>query len=107
VGLFPLLRGRATEADAIGPILDRLAEEHESDTDFAAEIVETLDAMARHGRVANPEMLGYMLRGFFERYRRHVHWENTLVMPLVRRRLTEDDLANLAAIMASNRAAVL
>jgi cytochrome c553 len=52
-------------------------------------------------------MLGYMLRGFFERYRRHVHWENTLVMPLVRRRLTEDDLANLAAIMASNRAAVL
>ena len=21
-------------------------------------------------------MLGYMLRGFFERYRRHVHWEN-------------------------------
>jgi hypothetical protein len=48
-------------------------------------------------------MLGYMLRGFFERYRRHVHWENTLVMPLARLRLTADDLTTLQAQMSENR----
>jgi hypothetical protein len=44
-----------------------------------------------------------MLRGFFERYRRHVQWENTLVMPLARLRLTRDDLAALQAQMNQNR----
>ena len=44
-----------------------------------------------------------MLRGFFERYRRHVHWENQLVMPLARLRLTRDDLDQLAARLSENR----
>jgi hypothetical protein len=44
-----------------------------------------------------------MLRGFFERYRRHVHWENTLVMPVARVRLTAEDLESLAAAMETNR----
>ena len=44
-----------------------------------------------------------MLRGFFERYRRHVQWENTLVMPLARLRLTRDDLDTLQAQMNENR----
>ena len=48
-------------------------------------------------------MLGYMLRGFFERYRRHIHWENTLVMPLARLRLTPGDLEDLSALMESSR----
>jgi hypothetical protein len=48
-------------------------------------------------------MLGYMLRGFFERYRRHVHWENTLIMPLARLRLSDIDLASLNAQMETNR----
>jgi hypothetical protein len=53
--------------------------------------------------VGNPDMVGYMLRGFFERYRRHVHWENTLVMPLARLRLTPEDLDALQAQMSQNR----
>jgi hemerythrin-like domain-containing protein len=48
-------------------------------------------------------MLGYMLRGFFERYRRHVHWENTLIMPIARRRLGPEDLEALSARMEMNR----
>lgn len=44
-----------------------------------------------------------MLRGFFERYRRHIHWENQLVMPLARLRLTREDLDQLQATMNENR----
>ena len=101
--LFPLLRRRSLAEDGLGPILDRLASEHSADTDFASEIAEALDTLGQGSRARNPDMLGYMLRGFFERYRRHVHWENTLVMPLARLRLTADDLKGLAAIMDENR----
>ncbi|WP_373505177.1 hemerythrin domain-containing protein [Aestuariivirga sp.] len=101
--LFPLLRQRSLAEDGLSEILDRLASEHSADTDFASEIAEALDVLGQGGRSANPDMLGYMLRGFFERYRRHVHWENTLVMPLARLRLTPDDLEGLAAMMDQHR----
>lgn len=101
--LFPLLRQRALPEDGLDQILERLAQEHSSDNDFASEIAEALETLSQGGRPANPEMLGYMLRGFFERYRRHIHWENTLVMPLARLRLTCDDLDVLKAQMSENR----
>ena len=102
-GLFPLLRARARPEDGVDQILERLAAEHSSDNDFASEISEILEVLGQGRRPANPEMLGYMLRGFFERYRRHVQWENTLVMPLARLRLTRDDLDALLARMNENR----
>lgn len=102
-GLFPLLRKRARPEDGLEQILERLASEHSSDNDFASEIAEALETLGQGGRPANPEMLGYMLRGFFERYRRHVHWENQLVMPLARLRLTREDLDALQARMNANR----
>jgi hemerythrin-like domain-containing protein len=101
--LFPLLRQRGLPEDGLETILERLAAEHSSDNDFASEIAEALETLGQGGRPSNPEMLGYMLRGFFERYRRHVHWENTLVMPLARLRLTPDDLDALQAQMNENR----
>lgn len=103
-GLFPLLKQRAQPEDGLNGVLERLAAEHGSDTDFASEIAEALDQLGQGARVANADMVGYMLRGFFERYRRHIHWENTLVMPLARKRLTEDDLQVLSARMEKNRA---
>lgn len=103
-GLFPLLLARAEPSDGLEQVFERLTSEHQSDTDFASEIAEALEAMGRGERPENAEMMGYMLRGFFERYRRHVHWEDALVMPLARRRLTEDDLETLSQLMESNRA---
>lgn len=101
--LFPLLRGRSLPDDRILEILDHLAAEHSADTDFASEIAENLEILGHGGRTANPEMLGYMLRGFFERYRRHIDWENTLVLPLAQLRLTSEDLDSLSLQMDVNR----
>jgi hypothetical protein len=51
-------------------------------------------------------MLGYMLRGFFEQQRRHIEWENRVLLPLARRTLTKADLVELQDwIMQSARPA--
>ncbi len=102
-GLFPLLRERARPEDGLDEILARLESEHDTDGDFAAEIAEALDQLGQGTRHSNPDMLGYMLRGFFERYRRHVYWENTLVLPIARLRLSPDDLELLSIRMDMNR----
>ena len=102
-GLFPILKRCAQHDDGLDDILNRLAAEHSADTDLAAEIAENLERLCADNRAANPDMLGYMLRGFFERYRRHIDWENTLVMPLARLRLTRGDLEDLSALMENSR----
>ena len=102
--LFPILKERVRPEDGLAEILDRLTAEHAADTALGSEIAESLETLAQGARVANPDMVGYMLRGFFESYRRHIHWEDTLVMPLAQQRLTEDDLAMIAAQMERNRA---
>lgn len=102
--LFPQLRRRAWPSDGMDAILDRLSAEHNSDTDLGAEIVEWLDQLSEGKRLGNPDMVGYMLRGFFESYRRHINWENTLVLPVARRRFSEEDYTAIARVMEQNRA---
>ncbi|MBN9246319.1 MAG: hypothetical protein J0I81_02505, partial [Hyphomicrobium sp.] len=43
----------------------------------------------------NPETLGYILRGYFESQRRHIAWEDSVVLPAARKALTVEDLARL------------
>lgn len=102
--LFPQLRRRAWPSDSMDAILDRLSREHDTDADLGGELAEWLDHLAEGKRLANPDMVGYMLRGFFESYRRHLHWENTLVLPVARRRLSEEDFTFIARVMKKNRA---
>jgi hemerythrin-like domain-containing protein len=104
-GLFPLLRRRAAPGDSIHGVLDHLERDHSTDEGFSEEVIESLELLARGEKLANPDMVGYMLRGFFEGYRRHIHWEETLVIPFARQVLTEEDRAVLAACMSLNRLA--
>lgn len=103
LGLFPLIERRALPADNIHDILARLALEHATDESFAAELLESLELLRDRRRLSNPEMVGYMLRSFFESYRRHIAWENAIVIPLARQRLTEIDLAHLSKVVARHR----
>lgn len=103
VGLFPLLERRAKPKDKLQEHLAQLCLEHATDESFANELSDELDSLAQGMRPHNPNMLGYMLRGFFESYRRHLHWENTVLLPLARKRLTEADLDVLARTMQQHR----
>jgi hemerythrin-like domain-containing protein len=104
-GLFPLLEKRALPDDNIADILARLALEHAMDESFSAELLESLEELSDGRPIANPNMVGYMLRSFFESYRRHIHWENAIIVPLARARLTPEDLDQLASVMSSHRSA--
>lgn len=102
-GLFPLLRKHAAQSGKLAVITARLASEHSADESFAEELTEALEALSASGTAANPEALGYMLRGFFESYRRHILWETEILLPLARQTLTREDLDELSARMASHR----
>ncbi len=94
--LFPLLRQRASADAALIAALDQLESEHGRDADLGEELAEELNAFCLKGQARNVEMLGYMLRGYFEGQRRHIEWENTIVLPAARRLLTFEDLQDLA-----------
>jgi hemerythrin-like domain-containing protein len=104
--LFPLLRRRASEGSPLEPIMQQLEAEHAADAGFAQELADELLLSADTGLVRNAEMLGYMLRGFFEHQRRHIEWESRVLLPLARQTLTRADLATLQDwIMSSARPA--
>ena len=101
--LFPLLRRRSRQGDNIDGVLDQLEAEHSADESYAAELTECLTLLARGEPPGDPNMIGYMLRGFFESYRRHLIWECELVLPLARKRLRAADLEELGQKMISHR----
>ena len=102
--LFPLLRRRAPEGAPLRAVMRQLQAEHAADESFAHELADELQLLADTGLVRNAEMLGYMLRGFFEHQRRHIEWENCVLLPLARQTLTPADLAELQDwIMSSAR----
>jgi hypothetical protein len=101
-GLFPLLQAHCLPEDRIDDILPRLQMEKTTDLSFAGEIIEALGAMAGGAPVRNPNTLGYMLRGFFESYRRHLHWEKTVILPVARKRLAECALHELGQRMRAH-----
>jgi hemerythrin HHE cation binding domain-containing protein len=104
--LFPLLRRRAPHGSPLEPIMQQLEAEHAADDSFAHELADELQLLADTGLVRNAEMLGYMLRAFFEHQRRHIEWENRVLLPLARQTLTRADLAELQDwIMSSARPA--
>ncbi len=104
-GLFPLLRA-ACDDNETTEILARLEEDHLGDEANSHELVPVLEAIAAGRQPDNPNMVGYMLRGFFEAYRRHIEWENRVVLPLARARLDTESLGKLAKVMIKNRSAV-
>ena len=103
--LFPLLRRRGADDPSLIAALDQLESEHRRDADLSDELAEELETVRRKGKVRNVEMLGYMLRGYFEGQRRHIEWENTVVLPAARRVLSAPDLQDLAARLPRDTAA--
>ena len=98
--LFPALRRRAAPGDRIDVLLGQAEYEHAVDQGLAVEVSEALASLIEQRHTANPEMVGYLLRCFFEGYRRHAAWERNVINVICRQRLTEDDCAELALRLA-------
>lgn len=93
--LFPMLRRLGARDPSLLAALDQLELEHLRDDDISSELLDELQILAETGQVRNADMLGYMLRFFFEGQRRHIAWENSVVVPAARRLLGETELQEL------------
>ncbi len=80
--IFPLLLISHRE---VGPILDRLHNEHFEDEDHAADLCDAVEAFLARRTTSRGEEVGYMLRGLFTALRRHVAFDRDYVLPLCRR----------------------
>jgi hemerythrin-like domain-containing protein len=91
--LFPRLRERVPLDDPLRRALECLEEEHERDGMMLFEMIDSLKCAIEELQISNPDMLGYQLRGFFESQRRHIAWEDRVVLPAARALLDPTDLA--------------
>jgi len=94
--LFPVILKHLDAESNLRNAFAQLKIEHETDGEHALEIAHELDRIAAGGLMANPEMIGYMLRGFFESLRRHIHWENQTILPLAHDLLSQNDLNSIS-----------
>jgi len=101
--LLPVLSNLPFVGDLVKPVAARLIEEHSTDEDFAEELTAALADLAELGWPENPEMLGYMLRGYFESRRRHIAWEESVLLPLADTHLTAQQRADMVEVMVANR----
>jgi hemerythrin-like domain-containing protein len=88
--LFPLLRSLASHEAALEPFLLQLELEHATDHALILEITSAYLNGPGHSRT---EMLGYLLRSFFENCRRHQSWELQAVYPIARKNFAGGGIA--------------
>lgn len=77
--VFPAIEAR----HAISASIERLKYEHMEDVCFSEELHDALMAYGRGSPRPAPDAFGYMLRGFFEGLRRHIAFEQEIIVPLL------------------------
>ena len=101
--LFPLMRKRCLAKDRIDAVFRILSAEHAGDDELADLLIDALEQRRGSGDQAPAIALERVAHAFAETQRRHLVWENTLVLPLARQRLTDPDLVRLGRKMAARR----
>ena len=101
--LFPALVMRSIPDDRIEDVLLQLAAEHELDEELVGYIVSDLQLIAHGAKTEMPTRMLINVRAFAELQQRHLAWENRIVMPLARERLTAVDLETMGRSMAARR----
>lgn len=101
--LLPALERRCEPEDGLEEILKQLSREHELNNDLVAFMVDDLEALAEGRSLTNPVRLVMNVREFSETQRQHVTWEDRVLLPLARQRLTPEDLAEIGRNMAARR----
>lgn len=102
--LFPLMRRRCLPEDGIERVFSALTAEHAGDRHLAGIVVAGLEGALREGKPPGlyAELSEAMI-DFARNERRHLALENSVVLPLARRRLTTGDLAELSRRLMTRR----
>jgi hemerythrin-like domain-containing protein len=81
--LFPALLARQPKQAELAATLDRLRLEHYGDECHAEEVQDALVSVGEGRPRLSADALGYLLRGFFEGQRRHIAFEQEVILPLL------------------------
>lgn len=103
--LFPMLERRAPQSFGMNGIAMMMQNCQVDDEDYAFELADILETLADQQRVGNPDATGYMLRGFFQSYRRYLAWQRLTILPLAAHVLSAKDLENLLEAIYWTRSA--
>ena len=105
IDLFPAVAGRCDSDDVWNDILYQLTSEHELDRALARPILEELDNISESGSALNAVRFARNVQAFVETQRRHLSWENRVLLPFADKQLTDEDKVAIGARMASRRSA--
>lgn len=101
--LFPMLLARQESDQNLAVILDQLVSEHELDHGLIEPIVADLRHIVAGRNPDDRTRFCVQVRTFTEDLRRHLNWENRVVLPLARRVLSAEDRLSLGISMAARR----
>jgi len=102
--VFPLLRERCLPEDQIDMVLDRLTGEHAEDKALSQRARDVLNACLIERKPPGGIEGGAEALITFARHERgHLALENAVIIPLARRRFSEDDLTSLARRFVARR----
>jgi iron-sulfur cluster repair protein YtfE (RIC family) len=100
--LFPALRRRALPEDDLGPALELLAAEHSRNAVTRGVVLEALDScLAAQGAPSADPALRSALESLARHELQHLAFENAVVLPIARLRLTAGDLKAMTARLAA------
>lgn len=105
--LFPLLQCRCPRGDNIQEVFDLLLREHETDRDLNRQVSDDLEVLIAGRAFTDPARFLMGLCVYSETQRRHLAWENAVVLPRARKHLTEEDCFKLGYNMAARRGLTL
>lgn len=101
--LFPQLASRVSSNAELVEVLDQLVSEHEADMELAGKVTEGLRILADGSPLANPTRFFMDVCAFCANQRRHLGWENRIVLPLAERLLNDEQKATMSRRMKARR----
>jgi hypothetical protein len=102
--LFPQLHVRHSDSKWIILVLNQIEADHQMLEISIDEVAALLERIGEGlARIQERNVAGYALRGFFEGLRRHICWEENLILPLVNESLTKNDMRIIAEGIEQNR----
>ena len=105
--LFPMLKRRLPLGDDTEAIFAQLHAEHEADRALQIELVRDLECLIRNVAFDDPARFFMNAFAFSQALRRHLAWENAVIMTRAERHLTDEDHAELGRRMAARRGLTL
>ena len=101
--LFPLMRRRAAADDDLEQILSQLYLEHQTDRRLNDDLCGDIECLIDGHAFADPARFLMNAFAFSETQRRHLAWENAVVVTRARKCLCNADRAELGRCMAKRR----